>query len=81
MRTQGIVQERAIGHLAMCFFGLLDEFDAVADHGEVVAGLDAGDDSFLEGHFVQDGAHVQVIGHHEALVGELIAQELADDVF
>jgi hypothetical protein len=60
--------------------GEFDHFEAVADHDEVIAGADGFLDGLLEGDLVEDGAHVEVVGHSEAVEAELVAEEFGADV-
>lgn len=60
--------------------GEFDHFESVADHDEVVAGADCFLDGLFEGDFVEDGAHVEVVGHGEAFEAELVAEEFGADV-
>ena len=59
--------------------GFLDRRNAMADHGEIVSGADGAANGFFEAVLVQDRAHVQVVGHDEAIEAKLVAQEAGDD--
>ena len=53
---------------------------AVADHHQVVAGAHGLLDGLFKGHLVQDGAHVEIVGHGQAFKAQLVAQQLGHDV-
>ena len=76
---EGIVEGGAFDAFEV-LAGEFDHFEAVADHDEVVAGADGFLDGLFEGDFVEDGAHVEVVGHGEAFEAELVAEEFGADV-
>ena len=53
--------------------------DRVADHEEVDAGFEAKDRHVGHGVMVGDGPHLQVVGHHQALVAELGPKQVMHD--
>lgn len=57
--------EGGLGHFFEDFFGVFYHFEAVADHAEVVACFDCFLNGLLETDFVEDGSHVEVVGHDE----------------
>ena len=73
--------EHLVGQGGEVGVGLLDHFNAVANHGEVVAGADRFLDRLFEANFVENGPHVEVVGHDQAVVeSELIAEEFGNDI-
>jgi hypothetical protein len=60
--------------------GLLDHFDAVADHHEVIASANGLLNGLLKRHLIQNGAHVEIVGHSETVEGVLMAEQLGHDV-
>ncbi len=51
----------------------------MADHGQVVSGSDGEANCFLEAVVIEDGAHVEIVGHHQPAEAEFAAQKIADD--
>src|SRR5204863_3906815 len=49
----------------------LDRRDSVANHCQVVPGANGAEDGFLETVFLQDGPHVEIVGHDQAFETEL----------
>lgn len=60
--------------------GEFDHFEAVADHDEIIAGAYGFLDGLFKGDFIEDGAHIEVIGHSEAFEAELIPEQAGADV-
>ncbi len=59
-----------------CFF---DARDAVADHRQIVACLDGEADGLCKSEVVEDGAHVEIVGHDESGEPLIVAEEVGDD--
>jgi hypothetical protein len=72
--------EHEIGEGGDNFLGIFDHIDAVTDHGEIVAGGDSGFDGVVEADFIEDGSHVEIVGHDEAAIVQLVSEELGDDI-
>ena len=46
--------------------GLFGKFRPMTDHEEVVAGSESQADHFVESEMVDDGSHVEVVGHDQS---------------
>ena len=53
--------------------------NAMADHAQVVASRDGEPDRFVEAVLIQDRAHIEVIGHDQAIESHFLAKQLGDD--
>ena len=62
------------------FFRLLDHLDPMTDHEHVVARPGSLVDGVAETDLIEDGPHVQIVGHDQAAEIELTAQHAGDDV-
>ena len=58
----------------------LDHLQPVADHHDVIASADCFLDGLLKGDLIQNGTHVEIIGHREAFEAELIPQQACADI-
>ena len=59
--------------------GLLGQFGPVADHEKVVARGKTETDHLVEPEVVDDGSHVEVVGHDEAAEAHLLTQQARGD--
>ena len=58
----------------------LHHFQSMANHDDVIASADCFLNGLLKGDLVQNGTHVEIIGHREAFEAELIPQQACADI-
>ena len=54
--------------------GLLRQLGPVADHEEIVARGQSKTDHLVEPEVIDDGSHVEIVGHDEAAEAHFLAQ-------